>query len=223
MSIHHHLDDATVVAFAAGALPTPIALVVSAHLSMCSECRARVRRAEAIGSAVLEDEAPVTMSAGCMNNMFERLEAETRTEAAAPTLTLSEKPEEDSILPPQVRKALGIPFSEIQWKRIAKGVGMKTIDLGTEEEGKLYLLKIEAGRVLPEHGHGGSEVTLVLSGSYTDHYGTFGPGDIADLDDHEDHQPIVDAGGDCICLVASETPARFKGILPRIFQPVIGI
>ncbi|MEM8688837.1 MAG: ChrR family anti-sigma-E factor [Pseudomonadota bacterium] len=223
MNIHHHLDDATIVAYAAGALPAPIALVVSAHLSFCPKCRARVRQAEAIGGVVMEEEAPVSLSAGCMNNMFERLEAETRTEATAPVLTLSEKVKEDSILPPQVRKALGIPFSDIKWKRVAKGVGMRAIDLGDEDEGKVYLMKIEAGRVLPEHGHGGSEVTLVLSGSYTDRYGTFGPGDIADLDDHEDHQPIVDDGADCICLVASETPAKFKGILPRLFQPVIGI
>ena len=222
MSIQHHLDDATVVAYAAGALPAPIALVVSAHLSFCPQCRGHVRQAEAMGSAVLEEEAPVSLSAGCMNNLFERLEAETRSEATAPTLTLSDS-REDPILPAQVRKALGVPFSEIKWKRIAKGVGMKMIDLGAEDEGKLYLMKIKAGRVLPEHGHGGSEVTLVLSGSYTDKFGQFGPGDIADLDDHEDHQPIVDEGEDCICLVASETPAKFKGILPRLFQPVIGI
>ncbi len=222
MNIHHHLDDATIVAYAAGALPAPIAMVVSAHLSFCPHCLARVRKAEAIGSAVMEDEAPVSLSAGCMNNLFERLEAETRSEVTAPALTLSET-QEESILPPQVRKALGVPLSEIKWKRIAKGVGMKMIDLGAEDEGKLYLMKIEAGRVLPEHGHGGSEVTLVLSGSYTDKFGQFGPGDIADLDDHEDHQPIVDKGADCICLVASETPAKFKDFLPRLFQPVIGI
>lgn len=222
MSIEHHLDDATIVSFAAGTLPTPIALVVSAHLSMCPQCRARVRAAEAMGSAVLEEEAPVSLSAGSVNNLFERLEAETRSDNKGPSLNLS-KQHDDPILPPQVRKALGVPLSEIKWKRIAKGVGLKMIDLGEEEKGKLYLMKIEAGRVLPEHGHGGSEVTLVLSGSYTDRFGQFGRGDIADLDDHVEHQPIVDPGEECICLVASEHPARFTGLLPRIFQPIIGI
>ena len=222
MSIQHHLDDATIVSFAAGTLPAPIALVVSAHLSLCPECRRRVKMAEAMGSAMLQEETPVALSAGSVNNLFERLEAETRSEAKGPKLTLS-KTEDDPILPPQVRKALGVPLSEIKWKRIAKGVGLRMIDLGDENAGKLYLMKIEAGRVLPEHGHGGSEVTLVLSGSYSDRFGQFRRGDIADLDDEGEHQPIVDPGAECICLVASEHPARFTGILPRIFQPLIGI
>ena len=90
----------------------------------------------------MEDEAPVSMSAGCMNNIFERLEAETRSEAAAPILSLSEKHEGGSASCPRRSARLSAyPFSEIQWKRIAKGVGMKTIDIGAQDEGKLYLLK----------------------------------------------------------------------------------
>lgn len=222
MNVKHHLDEATVVAFAAGTLPTPISLVVSAHLSLCATCAARVRAAEAIGSAMLEQTKPVGLSAGSVNNLFERLEAETRGKAEQERHDVATM-EADPILPHQVRKALGIPLSEIKWKRISRGVGLHTIDLGEEDRGKLYLMKIEAGRALPAHGHGGSEVTLVLSGSYTDHMGQFGRGDIADLDDDVEHQPVVDAGAECICLVASEQPARFTGILPRLFQPLIGI
>lgn len=222
MNVKHHLDEATVMAFAAGTLPTPIALVVSAHLSLCPSCRKRVRAAEAIGSAMLEETKPVGLSAGSVNNLFERLEAETRGDAQrdAPA---EQAVEPDPILPLQVRKALGVPLSEIKWKRVSRGVELHSIDLGEEDHGKLYLMKIEAGRALPSHGHGGSEVTLVLSGSYTDHMGQFGRGDIADLDDDVEHQPVVDAGAECICLVASEQPARFSGILPRLFQPLIGI
>ena len=78
-------------------------------------------------------------------------------------------------------------------------------------------------QAMPEHGHGGSELTLVLSGSYHDKYGHFGRGDVADLDDDAEHQPIVDDGEDCICLVAVERPTRFKGLLPKVFQPFVGI
>ena len=40
-----------------------------------------------------------------------------------------------------------MPLSEIKWKRIAKGVGLKMIDLGEDEKGKLYLMKIELASV----------------------------------------------------------------------------
>jgi len=64
---------------------------------------------------------------------------------------------------------------------------------------------------------------LILSGSYTDVFGTFRRGDIADLDEHVEHQPIVDGDLPCICLVATEAPTRFKGFFSRLLQPLTGI
>ena len=223
MSLQHHIDDSTVVSFAAGTLPGPIALVVSAHLSVCETCRERVRNAEAIGSAILDKVEPKKMSPGAVNNLLERLELETREEARSEDASALAPEQKDNILPSQVRKVVGVPIEDVKWKRIARGVRYHMIDLGDEDKGKLYLMKIAAGRVLPSHNHGGSEVTLVLSGSYSDRFGKFGPGDIADLDDHAEHQPVVDQGAECICIVASDQPAKFKGVLPRIFQPFIGI
>ena len=75
---------------------------------------------------------------------------------------------------------------------------------------------------MPEHGHGGTELTLVLTGSYHDEIGHFGPGDVADLDEDVDHQPVVGDQG-CICLVASEQPARFHGFISRMIQPLVGM
>ncbi len=85
------------------------------------------------------------------------------------------------------------------------------------------MLHIAPGKALPEHGHGGTEMTLVLSGAYRDELGRFGPGDVADLDEHVEHQPKVEQDAPCICLVATETPTRFKGIFSRILQPLVGI
>ena len=49
MSIRHHPDDATLVAYAAGAVTEGISLVVAAHLDLCPQCRARVRDATDLG------------------------------------------------------------------------------------------------------------------------------------------------------------------------------
>jgi len=46
---------------------------------------------------------------------------------------------------------------------------------------------------------------------------------MADIDDGLGHQPIADEGEDCICLIVTDTPVKFKGILPRILQPFIRI
>jgi anti-sigma factor ChrR (cupin superfamily) len=34
---------------------------------------------------------------------------------------------------------------------------------------------------------------------------------------------VADAATGCICLIASEKKARFKGIIARLMQPFIGV
>ena len=41
---------------------------------------------------------------------------------------------------------------------------------------------IAAGRKLPTHGHGASELTLVPDGAFTDEIGEYRQGDIQDID-----------------------------------------
>ena len=90
-------------------------------------------------------------------------------------------------------------------------------------EGDLRLIKVAPGQVLPEHGHGGSELTLILKGSYSDEFGTYTEGDLSDLGDDVEHRPISDPTEGCICLIASERKARFKDVVSRIVQPLTGL
>ncbi|HQX84390.1 MAG TPA: cupin domain-containing protein, partial [Aestuariivirga sp.] len=89
--------------------------------------------------------------------------------------------------------------------------------------GKLFLMRIAPGTAMPEHGHGGEEITLILSGAYNDRFGRYARGDVADLDESIEHQPIVEKDSACICLVATEAPTRFKSWPARLLQPLIGI
>ena len=44
-----------------------------------------------------------------------------------------------------------------------------------------------------------------------------------ELDEEIKHQPIVDTGSECICLIATEAPLKFTGIMGRLAQPFIGL
>ena len=46
MTITHHLDDATLMSFAAGALPAALSAVAAAHVAMCPRCRREVAALE---------------------------------------------------------------------------------------------------------------------------------------------------------------------------------
>jgi len=79
------------------------------------------------------------------------------------------------------------------------------------------------GIAVPDHGHRGTELTLVLQGAFTDSTDHFGPGDIEIADEDLDHTPIADDGMDCICLAATDAPLRFRSLMPRLAQPFLRI
>jgi putative transcriptional regulator len=65
------------------------------------------------------------------------------------------------------------------------------------------------------HTHDGMEVTLVLSGAFSDKTGRFARGDIEIGDDELDHQPIVETGQDCVCFVVADGALRLTGPFGR--------
>ena len=87
--------------------------------------------------------------------------------------------------------------------------------------GQAHLLKIPVGRPVPEHGHNGLELTLVLAGCFKDEFGSFSRGDVQDVDQDTVHQPVAGMVEDCICLAVTDAPLDFKSILPRLAQPFI--
>jgi putative transcriptional regulator len=111
----------------------------------------------------------------------------------------------------------------VKWQLIGPGMWQRRLPVSRGAAASLRLLRIGAGRKMPEHGHGGHEMTLILRGAYEDSLGHFGPGDVADLDVDIEHQPEVVSDEDCICLVSTEAPTRFKGFVSRLMQPFVGL
>jgi putative transcriptional regulator len=215
--IKHHPDAATLMSFAAGSLSEPLAAVVSAHASMCSDCRSAIRDMETIGAALVlagaaaEDDAPVRRPA-----------VPTRAHTGAVPAGQA-APVGDKRLPLPIALAYGLSLDRIPWKRLGPGVWHHRLAVSAGVAGDLRLLKIASGRRMPEHGHGGAELTLVIDGTYSDQTGTYGRGDIQDVDEDVEHTPVADGITGCVCLIASEHPARFKGRIARLLQPWTGM
>lgn len=218
MTTLHHLDDATLLRYAAGDLDEAFSLVVAAHLAMCEECRHNLRLAEEIGGNLLEDTEEASLEDNALDRIFAGIDSADKIE-----VPVARRPRRVSDVPLPLQDHIGLELDAVSWKRVAPGVQRHRIPLRTSKNTSLYMLKISPGMAVPEHGHGGSEMTLVLSGAYRDELGRFGPGDIADLDEHVEHQPRVEAGAPCICIVATEAPTRFKSLISQLLQPLVGI
>lgn len=218
MRIRHHPDDATLLAYAAGTLSEALSVTVAAHLAMCARCREAVRAAEAVGGASLETAEAAPLASDSLAHMMARIEtpAALRPEPRhTPRIT-------DPRVPVPLARHIAGGLDEIRWRWIAPGVRSHEISV-SPNGGRLVLLRIASGKAMPEHGHRGSELTLVLAGSYSDTTGTYGPGDLADLDEDLEHTPVVDSDEDCICLVATEAPTRFTSLIGRLLQPYLRI
>jgi putative transcriptional regulator len=213
----HHLDDATIVAYAAGTLPEAHMVVVAAHMAYCSQCRDAVRAAEAIGGNLLTETEEKPVSATCREATMASLGAM----LAQPAKLVVRA---DSDVPSVLSKLIGgQSLDSLTWKKKTPGVAKFDIPLGDGAKSHLQLLRIGPGREMPDHGHGGEEITLILRGSYSDHTGQYSRGDVADLDEEIEHRPKVDSSEDCICLIATEAPTKFRSFWARLAQPYLGI
>lgn len=211
MKIAHHPDHATLMSYAAGSLPEGLAAVVAAHLEMCPDCAETVAEMELIGSALFAH-----LDAAAMN---EPVSAVCAKVVALPLL----EPESDAGSQGFLTRLLGRELDDVHWKRLGFGIWHCPIRLSPNARGDLRLIKVAPGQVLPEHGHGGTELTLILRGAYRDEFGEYRTGDLSDLGDEVDHRPISDATEGCICLIASDERARFKDLMARIAQPFTGL
>jgi putative transcriptional regulator len=219
MKANHHLDDATLVSYSAGALPAALAVVASAHMEGCATCRERMRDADRIGGVLLQQQRVDSPSESARAAMLALLDDQVEVQPVALPTEVVEQRDPDR-LPAALHPWFGNSLRALRWRRVAPGV--QRILASGVGGGDLMLLRIAPGSKLPLHSHGGNELTMILDGAYDDMLGHFGPGDVADLDGETLHQPVTSPGVPCICVAATDAPLVFSGWLARTLQPLFG-
>jgi putative transcriptional regulator len=214
MTIRHHLSDQLLTAYAAGEMPEAFNLVVATHVSLCDECRARLGSLETVGGALLELEDEVAMGDSALDRALARI-------SDLPQATRAEPLKAAGVFPAPLADYVGGDLSSVRWRRV--GGGVKQAILPTGKDATVRLLFIPAGTAVPDHGHRGTELTLVLQGAFADENDRFNRGDIEIADEEMVHTPVAVAGQDCICLAATDAPLRFRQLIPRLAQPLLRI
>jgi putative transcriptional regulator len=212
MNIKHHLQDDTLLAYAAGNLPEAFNLIVAAHVSLCDECRAVVESYDSLGGAIIDNTEVADVSADSLAQTLARLDTVTREPRSTPR---------PGTLPAPVQNYIGGDLDAVRWRPV--GMGVKQAILSTSDTASARLLMIPAGVAIPDHSHEGTEMTLVLKGAFQDEDDRFARGDIEVADGSVSHTPVADIGEDCICLAVTEAPLKFKGFLPKVVQKLVRI
>lgn len=211
--IRHHLNDSLLIAYSAGQLPEAHNLAVATHISLCDDCRARMESFDAVGGSVMEKSEAVAMADDSLHATLARIRGTAPVQHTAPV--------KRGVFPTPLQDYVGGDLEAVRWRSI--GGGVQQAILPTSKGASARLLRIPGGVAVPDHGHRGLELTLVLQGAFSDADGRYARGDIEIADEEVNHTPIAEAGEDCICLAVTDAPLRFNSLIPRLLQPFVKI
>lgn len=222
MSVRHHISDELLLDYAAGSLSEGWSLAVATHLALCPTCRRQLEAMEGAAGALLDK---VSVEPAADDDSWQRMRARLDTESLSqpqskPEVRKADRPA--AAIPEPLRSYLGSDLDGLKWRALGRGayhIRIPTDDPSTQ----VRLLRIPAGKPVPEHTHSGRELTLVLSGSFRDGETVFARGDLEEADDDLLHTPTALEGEDCICLAVTEAPLKFTSWIVRMIQPILKI
>lgn len=211
-SMNHTADAEFLFDYASGTASPAESLLLATHCAMAPRAARDMSLLQMAGGALLETAEPETMAPDAFDRLMDRLEN-------GPHETARQFPaEQRGTVPAPLARLIGQDYDALSWRHV--GGGVRTFDLPVADHTgrRAFLIRVPERRTIPMHTHGGQEMVLVLQGGLSDEYGHFGPGELEVSDPAITHQPIADAGQDCICLAVTDAPVKLTGPVGRILN-----
>ena len=220
------------LAYAAGTQNWSLSISIAAHLQMCALCRQKAYDLNDIGGALLESVPEEQPSPEAFRRLMGKIEQLPDNRAPGPTKVNTQvvsgagdghvttngkrnagvRCSEDLLaapLPKVLRKLLPRD-GQLTWKTVAQSLRIAHVDIGQSVD-EMAFYHMEAGGKVANHGHGGLEVTLVLSGNFSDAAGLYSPGDFVVKDAGEIHRPTATQDQACLYLSVAQAPMIHRG------------
>lgn len=204
--------------YVAGDINSAAGLVISTHIDMCTHCQRLVK--------AMEDELSSSI-AHSVNDSQSRLD-NADMQSMLDTIFKSAPPERTPLNPDDKLiylngQRFNLPRSLARqknrigpWSKMVGNMWRAAIYLGASEVAHLIYMGNAAS--LPEHTHNGTELQLVLNGSFSDEYGHYQGGDLLFLDATHQHSPRTN-GEDCLLLTVFDGPLQFTSGINRLLNP----
>jgi putative transcriptional regulator len=202
--------------YSAGTLPLAQSACVFAHLENCAHCLRLAGDLGNVGAALFGNLDPVPVGDTQLEAVLARLDEEPPLRYAA---TAPGKKNPDS-LPGLLQRLMRGDFSDLTWKSLGKSLRISYLETG-DPRYELALYHIKAGGSVPEHGHRGNEVTLILEGGYSDAGGSYHKGDFIFRKPGDVHAPTAFQSEDCICVAVLDAPLKFTNWKFRWMNPFL--
>lgn len=213
--IKHHPSNILLAQHCSAQLSLSMSIAISAHIEMCPQCQAQVRLIEETQAQQAWQEQHVEqadfgdMMQGILNGEIENSPKHT-TVIQSHEQHISHEGKE--ILLPRAFRGI----SALKWSGFG-GVQRARI-INDESNVRASLLHIKKGAEIPRHQHKGYELTLLLSGSFSDEQDTYQKGDFILLSGEVQHSPRTEHG--CLCYTVQDAPLHFTHGMSKVLNPL---
>ena len=209
---------ALMLSYASGLLDEAHNLIVSTHIAMSETGFNIVRHYESLGGSLLENECtPVEMRSNSLDSVLSQLDDRTIEVVEVAHSCFPD----DLDVPSVLMQTLASQKKKPKWAHLYPGLQTFEMDLNCKES-KARFLKAKPALKTPHHSHGGTEITLVLDGAFSDETGEYKIGDLIVTDESFIHQPVACPEHGCVCMVVSSTPIKLTG-MARLLNPFVRI
>ena len=201
--------DSLLLGYATGTLDMAQNLAVETHLTFSQDARNFVHECECIGGTLLENECgEIKMSDKSLENVLAKLDTDYQ----------EERPQQQDFTHESITfdipEPLKTPLSsqkKIAWRPMMPGFKSYDIELACKKSTARFL-QVAPGVKSPSHRHGGTEITLVLDGAFSDNGENYKTGDLIVIDEDIEHAPMSCKFEGCTCLVVSTAPIKLTGV-----------
>jgi putative transcriptional regulator len=97
------------------------------------------------------------------------------------------------------------------------------VTLADDRAANVFLLRIAAARACPRTRTPASSSPRSCTARSHDGRERFDAGDFDEADGSIHHQPVVEPGGECICLASVEGRVAFDGRIARVLGSLVGM
>lgn len=192
------LEETYLFDYAAGSGPAAVRLLAECQTALNPDAAARLKAVEAGFGGLLAALPPAPMPEHLLDAVLAR--------ASSTDPQTGDDPELDPAtgLPRPLsayleRSATG----ELNWSRRLGGVQEIVLDGVSDSAVEASLVLLRPGGGIPQHDHGGKELTLVLTGAFHDGHALYQAGDLCSATPGMRHRPVVQGDTPCICLTVS--------------------
>jgi len=205
MKVIKEKTEILLMEYAAGALDEACALLAASYVTVCPEARRYLRECEHFGGALVETCDPVAMHGHSLKAVLGRLDESHASPACGEKARYRKRP-----VPHPVADHMDERGHRPRWLPMTRGLRYCSLPAGNSAHAAT-LIHCAPGAKAPRHLHSGDELTLVLTGGYSDEFGNYKAGDLVIAGDGTAHSPVAGKSEGCACIVVTQAPVRFTG------------